>query len=413
MKKALIISYSFPPYNDIAAMRYGSMVKYMKECGWQPWVLTTNSEGLLALEIDEQYVIRIGHRCKINDIKTEISSDGKLPFVFYLIRKFTNKINFRFKMLDRSLLNWYVDVKKHLKQINNVDIIIASYGPPAALWLGKHFAKTNSIPWIADMRDLGALKPDNRNKFAVWIDQKIEKYLFLTVTGFITVSNGLNDILSQEYKKDVKTIYNGWDNSELKSNGDLKMSENKYFSYIYYAGRFYVHQLNSLKLLLEVLANPVNNNLNLILRSLGPKKIENEIVDIIKKNKIEDRVQILKPCSQEIVENEQMGAIANLVLEDLSSTDIFSKGTLTGKFLQLIIKNPAVLAIARHDSEIGDILISTSKGKLCSTSKDIEYFLKEITNKSNNYMAIKEEVEKYSKKNQAAQLCLFLNDQLS
>ena len=147
----------------------------------------------------------------------------------------------------------------------------------------------------------------------------------------------------------------------------------------------------------------------LVLRSLGPKEIEEKIVEMAIRYNVEDRIVILQPCPPNIVEQEQNNAIINLVIEDLDTSETWSRGTLTGKFLELIIRKPPVLAIARYDSEIGEILKNTSKGKLCSNVEEINCFLREIIFKKGKYTGNESEINKYSKKNQARELSGFLD----
>ena len=61
MKKVLIISYHFPPVNNIASRRFGEMVSFMPNFGWEPFVLTTKSKGTLPVLIPEKKIIRIGN----------------------------------------------------------------------------------------------------------------------------------------------------------------------------------------------------------------------------------------------------------------------------------------------------------------------------------------------------------------
>src|SRR2546426_12016840 len=62
-RKALIVSYFFPPTNTIGALRVGKFAKYLPEFGWEPWILTLQS-GLLNIsedlttEVDEEHVLR-------------------------------------------------------------------------------------------------------------------------------------------------------------------------------------------------------------------------------------------------------------------------------------------------------------------------------------------------------------------
>lgn len=62
VKRALIVSYAFPPVNSIGAVRVGKLAKYLPEFGWQPIVLTADRREhipqTLPVEIDEANIVR-------------------------------------------------------------------------------------------------------------------------------------------------------------------------------------------------------------------------------------------------------------------------------------------------------------------------------------------------------------------
>ena len=61
----------------------------------------------------------------------------------------------------------------------------------------------------------------------------------------------------------------------------------------------------------------------------------------------------------------------------------FSKGVITGKIFDYLCLNGCILAIAPDDSEIGDILKKTKKGKLISkhSAEEISEFLLDVFKK--------------------------------
>ena len=53
MPTLLILSYFFPPSNDIAARRFGTMAGWLESLGFNVYILTTFSQGSLPQDIDE------------------------------------------------------------------------------------------------------------------------------------------------------------------------------------------------------------------------------------------------------------------------------------------------------------------------------------------------------------------------
>lgn len=407
MKKVLIVTYSFPPLNNIASRRFGEMVPFLKDNGWEPHILTTNSNGTLPTLISGDLIKRFGHHPQSSlYVKNNIYQKG----ILHKILNIKRSLGFTFRMFDRTYFNWYKDFKEHEEELlkdQKFDLIVASFGPGASLYIGKYLSKKYKIPWIADFRDLGALYKDKRtNVLFREIDKVIEKVILNNVSTITSIGDTFNSILYNAYQKPTYTIFNGWnqiDSLEGKTTVDSKQNQS---NYIYYAGRLYPHQMKSLFKLIKVLK--YNKNIKLILRSLGPKDLDNKIIHFAQLEGVgSNQIELLPPVDQETVLKEAQASFANLVIEDLDNNIYWKKGTLTGKFLGLLPLHPPILAIARVDSEIGEILKKTSRGKLCSNEETIEKFLKSIN--LENY-SITKKIDFYSKENQALEFVHVLNN---
>ncbi|VEF49592.1 TPR/glycosyl transferase domain protein [Bacillus freudenreichii] len=407
MKKVLIITYSYPPLNNIASRRFGDLSKYLKECDWEPFVLTTNSVGHLNVAINEGNIIRIGtHPQKTTEIQSPSNKGNK-------ILSMKRKIGLNFRVFDRTYFSWYREITKmnleELKQ-KNFDIIIASFGPGAALYAGKFLSRKLNIPWIADFRDLGALYKDlnfKRNFVTSAIDFSLERNLLKTASAITTVSNGLKEELNLHYNNPSYVIYNGWEDTTIENEEKVSLDERPY---IYYAGRFYPHQLESIFLLFNCL-NKSKLNIKVKIRSLGPGYLNDILLKYAKEIGLNKKIEMLPAASPTVVEFESMNSLVNLVVEDLDKKYRWKKGTITGKLLPLLIKPAPILAIARDDSEIGEILESTCKGKLCSTESQIESFLLKM-GKYKEKCISKENINEvlfFSKERQAKELANILN----
>jgi hypothetical protein len=136
-----------------------------------------------------------------------------------------------------------------------------------------------------------------------------------------------------------------------------------------------------------------------------------EVKQYVKEIGAGDNVLILEPVSAAQATAEAQAATVNLVLEDLDTTYEWSRGTLTGKFLPLLVMEAPVLAIARADSEIGAILRMTNKGSLCSCEEEIIEFLEKVPTSS--FKPNVEAIKLYSKEEQGARLANILDERLS
>jgi len=411
-RDVLIVSYNFPPVNNIAARRFGEMAPYMEEFGWRSWIITTNSSGSLPVRLSPSRIFRVGKNLQEATYLDHKKILAQMSRRLRILRGLLRRHNVWFYSVD-STLKWYKQVvseyAKIRKVLPKVDVVVGSYGPPAVLWLARYFSRRYRVPWIADFRDLGALRPDARNTLAKSLDCVIERLLLKSAKMITTVSPTLSKILGETYQKPSSVIYNGWDqvhqaiNSQTPSRDGTPLKQ----QYLYYAGRFCQHHMKSFFILFEVMAR--KPDLKLLIRSLGPLELEEQVRAKIAALGIRDRVDILPPCDTEQVHFEAERALANLIVEDIDEDDIFSRGTLTGKLLQLVASSPAVLAIARRDSDIRDVLKITEKGQLCSSSAEVHNFVEKLQNESKIFSGNPDKIAQFSKKRQAEKFCHILN----
>lgn len=403
MKKVLIVTYSYPPLNNIAARRFSELASHIINYGWRPYILTTNSSGDLISEIPENQIIRIGQHHK-KKIKVEIAQSSNTILSKLLTLK--RKLGFNSRLYDRTQHTWFRKIKKESLQkfkSEKYDLIIASFGPGSALSIGNYLSWKLDIPLIVDFRDLGALfsdKYETRNRITKLFDFLYEGRVMKRARAITTVSKAIKRELENKYNLPTEVIYNGWNKNYTAIN------KNHYndVPVIYYAGSFYEHRYDSLNLILNALTKV---DYKLIIRSLGPEKFNERIRKRVKELNIADKIELLPPANSIMVIKENQSADISLVVEDLDENIQWKKGNLTGKFLSLLTYEPNILAIARKDSEIGEILIETGKGKLCSTTEEIIEYLNEP--KTKEILPKQSEIRKYSKMTQAKKLVELLN----
>lgn len=398
MKKILIITYSFPPLNNIASRRFAELIPSLEADDYEIHILTTNSNGDLVVPLPEKNIKRIGSHTQ-STLKVKNSEDSFITLIRrdlgFLCRSFDSSIKLTYHQLTNSaLISYYRNL--------NIDLIIASFGPSASLWTGRLFSILLKKPWIADFRDLGALHIEEsyKNPIMKRIDKLIEKKIIATTSAITTVSQALAEELQSNYKKPTYVIYNGWYINTNTKNDTLQFDSMIDSNTIYYAGRFYKHQLESLFILLNAIKS---TNYKLVIRSLGPENLENELIAFSNSINCSNNLVILPPAKSSIIEIEQTHSLINLVIEDLCKKEKSKRGVLTGKFLRLLTEKPAILAIARDDSEIGVILNETQKGKLLTNPDDIALFINQIKCGEND-MPNQVAIQKFSKNAQAKRL---------
>ncbi len=318
MKNVLIISQYFPPVNHIAARRFGYMVGYMEEFGWKPWVVTQPGIGDLSVSIPEEQIVRIP------TASDQVRSKPTGPRLW-------RGIHYRIQVFATS---WYWSVRSSRQLIDSFptpDIIIASYGPTSALWIGRYFANRYRAPWIADFRDLGALRKASGTRLGKEIDSYTERAALDSASAMTTVGTTLYEMLRSAYDKPAQKVYNGY-----MFTGD-QICVNKTEppatatpDYIYYAGTVYMHQLPALRIVFDVLAGLPDVKLRM--RLLGVPRAVKQITDRAREPQFHDRVDLREPTSAASALTEANSAFCNLVLGDLSVRPDRTQGHVTGKF---------------------------------------------------------------------------------
>lgn len=409
MKKVLIVSYYFPPLNNITARLVSNLASNMEKFGWQPFVLTTESEGDLPSLIPEENIIRIGRHCDSG--KRYVSEERyrgipawlKIPYFLY------KSLKMEFRSFDRFLFSWVKDSLKQTEKIReiNPDFILATSYPASSIWLGRILAKKLKKPWVADFRDPMSLYNQSRFPFVKSIDGLIDKLLVNGASLIVTIGPTLARLMEGFYKKPVYVIYNGFDANLIQPAEEKPMGNDKI---IYYAGRFHSHRLPAVKLLIDCLARKNDEKIILKIRSLGPKEANEEIADYVKKRNVSSKVQLLEPASPEFVLKEEKAADILAIFENLDRSNAL-EGAMTGKLFEYLPFKAPILAIALPDSDMGLVLRNAAKGCLVSNAEQTDKALEDILEgkfSNPDWQKVKE----YSFQNQAQILCQLLNQKM-
>lgn len=419
MKKLLVVTYYFPPINEIASRRFMGIVDVLSKHGWDVTVLTTNSSGSLEFDCSNIRIFREGQGAhsrglggNSTDRNDNEASVDKFPQWLRVLRMLRDSLGLESRYIDRLFFTWYIPSRLKfiglLRKLGQYDIVWASYGPGASLLLGSAIARQQRIPLIADIRDLGALREDDvpRNPATRWFDAHLERRLLTRAAAITTVSQTLSSILTRNYGTKAHTVYNGWDDSMSgrRQAASLFKVEPVRRPLIYYAGRIYGHRLESFRVLLQGVRG---TSWTIRVRCLN-LDAATEVGTLVEDLGLRDTVEFLPTVSAAQADAEAAVADINLVLEDLSTAHEGSKGTLTGKLLPMLPLTPPILAVARPDSEIGIILTETGKGRLCSTPAEVAAMLR-ASQSDNIQKTSSGAISRFSKTKQANVLAALLD----
>jgi CxxC motif-containing protein len=418
MKKVLIITYYWPPSGGGGVQRWLKFVKYFRDFGIEPIIFTPlNPERP---SIDESLLREIPEEIEI--IKNKIWE----PYSFY--KKFTgrkdsDKIQTAFlseKKVKSSLLenisiwirgNLFIPdarrfwIKPSVKLIyeyldnNNVDAIITTGPPHSAHLIGYRLKQMTSTPWMADFRDpwtnidyykdlkLGA-RADRKH-------HKLEKIILQNADAVSVISQGMHDEFKHIVKRDYHIIPNGYDEDDVIDK-DVKTSGNFVLSHIGSLSKARTPR-NLLKVLSELTDENQSLKQKLRIRNVG--KIDVNALEAFKKNRLDDKLEIIDYMPHDLVISEQQSASMLLLLVNETPN---AKLILTGKIFEYIASKRPIICIAPEDGDAAKVIRETASGETFGfeeSRKLKKYILKSFIEFEQGKLECKSKnTDKYSRK---------------
>ncbi len=256
MKKALIITYYWPPSGGPGVQRVLKFAKYLPHFGWEPIILTVKNGTYPA--IDESLEKDIPKNCKVFKTKalepnflyrkfTGMKKGDKIP-VANLAQK---NISRKKKMANWVRLNLFIpDAKigwipyavkqgKKIIEQEEPDLIFSSSPPPSVHLIAKRLAKWSGIKWVADFRDpwtdIYHYDGVKRSAYAKNKDLRLERKVVENADKMIVVSKHIGKyLLKQNLHQTATVITNGYDESDFEPIKNNSFGE---FFTVSYAGK--------------------------------------------------------------------------------------------------------------------------------------------------------------------------------
>jgi len=237
MKRALIITYYWPPAGGSGVQRWVKFSKYLPSLGWQPVIYTPDSPQVPFLDDSLE-----------GDIPQEAEVIKKPITEFYdIYRRFmgrkkgsggeVNPINSQSKTAKERLTMWLrgnlfiPDPKITWKRPSvrflteylaeaPVDVIIST-GPPHSMHLiAREVSLRTGIPWIADFRDpwtkIFYFKHLRLSKWAERKHRDLEKSVLDSATAVVAVSPLVQKAFQSMTQTPVHLITNGYDEEDFQ-----------------------------------------------------------------------------------------------------------------------------------------------------------------------------------------------------
>ena len=417
--KILYVSFFFPPYNTIGAVRSGKLVKYLLRLGHDVRVISAKNQPLtkgLPVEIPEKYIIRT-QWLNINYLP-EMLRGGRKNVSKQGFSGLDDKKGYKRKIgeLYKSIFNvpdgqvgWYlyaVAAGKRLMGDWKPDVIYASAMPYTSLLVASALSRQFGVPWVAELRDLWAGNYyHNYGPVRRRLEIHMEKAVLSGASGIVTVSEPLAEQIKQKYDKPVAIITNGYDpedyNSKYIFRGESGNSaESKVISY---TGTIYAGKQDPTPLFVAL------------------KEKCNQSICNIQVNFYGRNLFGIKP----LIQNHGLAGIVNAhpavpYRESLSvqmSSDVLllllwsdpgEKGVYTGKLFEYLGAGKPILAVGPKDNIAAKLVTSYGFGRVVSNSREAFEALDDIATGKFIYPGNQEVRMKFTREKQARQLEAFL-----
>ena len=379
-KKALIITYYWPPGGGSGVQRWLKFVKYLGDFGWEPIIYTPSNpeypsedmslqkdipENIAVIKrpIKEPYRLYRAFSGKKSSEKIQtgfLNESGKSSFKEIISRWLRGNL-----FIPDARKYWIKPSIKFLSswlKTNPVDVIIST-GPPHSMHMIALGLKQNydNIPWVADYRDpwtgVYYFNDLKLSKAALKKHKRLEKRCLENADQIIVVGDTMKHDFEKITSTPVSVITNGFDSADYNA---VKSEKAEKFN-IMYTGTFLPQQNPGelWEVLREMLKSNSNFGKHLKISCIG--KTDVEIIKAIEKNGLKEYLELTQYVPhKDIPQLQQKAAVLLLCLNRIENASYI----ITGKVFEYLASGRPILAICPEESDVAKIIKETDAGEV-------------------------------------------------
>ena len=380
MKKALIITYYWPPSGGAGVQRWLKFVKYLGDYNWEPVIYTPenpefpeNDPSLFSdippgtevwkLPIWEPYSAykKLMGRKKEEKINAAFLSEKKNNQTLESISVW---IRGNFFIPDARRFWIKPSIRFLIKQLKEhpVDVIIST-GPPHSMHLiAMPLAKMFHLPWLADFRDPWTnIDFYKELKLTPWADSRhrsLEKQVLQQANAVTVISNTMANDFRQLYQRHYEVITNGFDDSDVET--DTPLTQDSRFS-IAHIGTL-TGSRNPVTLweaINKLLLENEHFKQDLEIKLIG--KADYTVMESLQQYGLQQFVSKIDYMPHnEVIQSQRKAQVLLLIINNTPN----SKMILTGKFFEYLAAERPILCLGPEDGDAAQILEATKSGLL-------------------------------------------------
>jgi len=392
MHRVLIVSFLFPPANNIGALRMGRFAKCLPEFGWEPIVLTVNKVDrfpqTLPVEIADEYVLRTKYfklglprrrrQSGVSDREIDIRIDSRrrVSGAFASSAQRILRSFYSLPLTQTFLSNqtgWYLPgVKKGLQIVKeyNIDVVFSTYDPAAPHMIASRLSKKTGVPWVADFRDPWATSLNLRKRIQPmqFLEELFEKRVIRRSSLLTTVSELWAEELKVFHGKRVAVIPNGFDEDDYRGESPLPTSK---FT-ITYVGNVYDYDMAPLfQAVKELRDEGAVTAEDFGIRFFG-YDVGRRLPSIIEKHQLGDLAFVYGSVPFEESIRRQRESTILLLLGRCDSRD---KGVVPAKLFEYLGSGRPILAVTAEGDVVDSLLRESGAGVIANQQGAIKALL--------------------------------------
>jgi len=433
MNNFLVIAYYFPPSGGPGVQRVLKHIKYIREFGWQPIVLTVENgqfpardESLFA-EIPDDVIVRRTKIYEPYDIYRFFTGKKPgTPIDVNTIKKDDQELNLKERIAEfiratffipDARVGWLLTAKNEAIRIireYNCKAIYSSSPPYTCSLIARYAKRKTKLPWVAGFRDpwTGFISAPKRWFIPAKIDRYLEKSVFEESNYVECAWEGIIKDALSKYPRLIKDKFihvpNGFDSDDFPN---VEYKRNEKFTLTYTGSMYGRRNPYSLLIAIENLLSQHKISVNdFRLKFIG--RFGNEVLDMFNNCSFRQNIEIIGyiPHKESIAHLMASDALLLVVDESKESEEI-----VPGKVYEYIGVHRPILAIAPINGAIARLIYETNSGKVAhqteiNTISDI--FLEYINLWKSNSAIIRpnlEVIQQFERKNAAKKLAELLN----
>lgn len=374
--RILLISYYFPPYNTVGAVRPGKFAKYLLQNGHEVEVMCAFKppfpEGI-PLEVPIRVIHPVcgwsvnaplywllGGRQRVAEGGFQGIGVGR-PLARRLGQWY--KTMFHWPDAESGWVGAAVKRGLELMKAQQFDVIYVSAPPFSVLRVGAKLSALTGVPWVADFRDLWS---DNHAydhpKWRLRFDRHWEASLLKTASALITVSPPLA-VKLERHNLPTWIIRNGYDPDDFQNLPPVEVRMNNDELLIIYTGNIYPdhHDVDTFcKGLSMFAATGRRARVRVVGRNVAI------LIDSARRHGVSSLIDVSLTVPR--IQALALQKAADVLLMFLWAGE---DGIYTTKFFEYVGAEGSILAIGASNSDLGQWIQSANLGKTAATASQV------------------------------------------